>query len=77
MEKGWLHDPSVILSSAVLYEVIYLGCVNARGSGDKMDAQRALTGEFFPFKKFPFLLPFFFFLFLLKKACAENVTTPR
>ena len=54
MDKSWLHDPSVILSSSVLYEVIYLGSVNARNSGDKNDAQRALGGKFFS-KFFPIL----------------------
>ena len=47
MDKSWLHDPSVILSSSVLYDVIYLGSVNARNSGDKNDAQRALGGKFY------------------------------
>ena len=44
--SGWLHDPSVILSSSVHYEVIYLGSVNARGSGECRDAHRALSGKF-------------------------------
>ena len=46
-EKGskWLHDPSQILSSFVKYEVTYLGNSNAKGSGDKRDAERVRRGN--------------------------------
>ena len=46
-EKGskWLHDPSQILSSFVKYEVTYLGNSNAKGSGDKRDAERVRRGK--------------------------------
>ena len=39
------HDPSLLLSSAVTYDIYYHGTTSCKGSGDLTDAKRAL-GQF-------------------------------
>ena len=36
------HDPSLLLSSAVTYDIYYHGTTSCKGTGDKADARRAL-----------------------------------
>ncbi|CAG5082412.1 Oidioi.mRNA.OKI2018_I69.PAR.g10120.t1.cds [Oikopleura dioica] len=36
------HDPSLLLSSAVTYDIYYHGTTSCKGTGDKTDAKRAL-----------------------------------
>ena len=36
------HDPSLLLSSAVTYDIYYHGTTSCKGSGDLTDAKRAL-----------------------------------
>ena len=50
MEETWYgnlqHDPSLLLSSYVTYEVVYYGSTACKNSGDLADAKRAIREKF-------------------------------
>ena len=44
--KNLQHDPSLLLSSYVSYEIVYYGSTSAKNSGDFADAKRAIREKY-------------------------------